>query len=124
MDEAGAAEGAANVETDRAIGSAARAAREREGFGAFNFVLSDGTTTYAHRFGRSMFLLERGPADAVVSRRASRDGTVLETPWSARRTAIFIASEHITDEPWQSVQDGALLRIDRSPAPHCRLLAT
>ena len=64
LDEVGATSSPASGETDRAIGAAARAARERPGFGAFNFLLSDGTTTYAHRFGRSMFLLERHPEDA------------------------------------------------------------
>ncbi len=122
LDEAGVSAHPASAETDRAIDAAARDARERDGFGAFNFVLSDGATTYAHRFGRSMFLLERGPHDAVRERRASRDGTVLETPWSPQRTAVFVASERITDEPWQSMDDGTLLRIERMPAPHWRLV--
>ncbi len=122
LDEAGVSAHPASAQTDRAIDAAARDARERDGFGAFNFVLSDGATTYAHRFGRSMFLLERGPHDAVRERRASRDGTVLETPWSPQRTAVFVASERITDEPWESMDDGTLLRIERMPAPHWRLV--
>ncbi len=122
LDDAGVTTTPASAETDRAIGDAARGARERPDFGAFNFVLSDGSTTYAHRFGRSMFLLERGPSDAVRERRASPDGTILETPWSQWRTAVFVASEHITDEPWQSLEDGTLIRIERLPSPHWRLL--
>ena len=124
LDEAGVTDHPACGATDRAIAGAAREAREHEGFGAFNFILSDGTTTYAHRFGRSMFLLERGPYDAVRQRRASRDGSVLETPWSSGRTAVFVASEHITDEPWQALDDGTLLRIERAPSPHWRLVLT
>jgi predicted glutamine amidotransferase len=120
LDEIGATGSLASPETDRAIGSAARAARERPDFGAFNFLLSDGSTTYAHRFGRSMFLLERGPGDAVVPSRTSRDGTTYETPWSDQRTAVFVASQHVTDEPWATVEDGTLLRIERSPTPHWR----
>lgn len=124
LDEAGVAECAAGTDTDRALGAVARAGRERPSFGAFNFLLSDGNTTYAHRFGRSMFLLERSPDDVVLASRTSRDGTVLETPWSSRRSAVFVASERITDEPWQSIEDGTLLRIERIPTPHWRLVAT
>jgi glutamine amidotransferase len=123
LDEAGAAHTRASTETDHAVGTAARLARDRNGFGAFNFILSDGVTMYAHRFGRTMHLLERGPHDAVRTKRTSRDGTVLETPWSQRRTAIFVASEKMTDEPWQHVEEGMLLRIDRLPVPHWRLVA-
>jgi predicted glutamine amidotransferase len=123
LDQAGVAGVSASDATDRALGNAARVAREHEGFGAFNFLLSDGATTYAHRFGRSMFLLDRGPRDEVRTRRTARDGTILETPWSPHRHAVFIASERITDEPWQDVEEGTLLRIDRAPAPHWRLVA-
>lgn len=124
LDEAGGANAGASPETDRALDRAVRSARARPHFGAFNFLLSDGTITYAHRYGRSMFLLERSPLDAVRPRRTSRDGTTYETPWSDQRAAIFVASEHVTDEPWASMEDGMLLRIDRSPAPHWRLVAS
>jgi glutamine amidotransferase len=123
LDEAGGAQAPPSAHTDRALGAATRAARERPDFGAFTFLLSDGWTTYAHRFGRSMFLLERGPEDAVRARRTSRDGTIVETPWSAERNAVFVASERITDEPWQNVEDGTLLRVERAPAPDWRLVA-
>jgi predicted glutamine amidotransferase len=123
LDEAGVTGAPASNATDRALGSAARAARELVGFGAFNFLLSDGATTYAHRFGRTMYLLDRGPRDEVRTRRTSQDGTVLETPWSQHRSAVFIASERMTDEPWQHVEEGTLLRVDRDPAPHWRLVA-
>jgi len=124
LDEAGVATSPAGDDTDRALGAIARAGRERPSFGAFNFLLSDGATTYAHRFGRSMFLLERHPEDTMVVSRTSRDGTVLETPWSPARSAVFVASERITDEPWQTIEDGTLLRIERSPSPTWRLVAT
>jgi predicted glutamine amidotransferase len=122
LDEAGIAGEPASQATDLALGAATRVAREHAGFGAFNFLLSDGTTTYAHRLGRSMYLLDRGPRDEVRTRRTSSDGTVLETPWSPHRQAVFIASERMTEEPWQQVEEGSLLRIDRGPAPHWRLL--
>lgn len=83
-----------------------RAAR----IGAFNFLLSDGQTTFAHRFGRSLFVLERGPSEPASERRDIGR-------WTARRQVVFIASEQITDEAWREVPDGTLLRIDREPTP-------
>jgi predicted glutamine amidotransferase len=123
FDEAGVTGAPASAATDRALSAATRQARERQGFGAFSFLLSDGATTYAHRFGRSLFLLERGPQDAVRVRRESSDGTVVETPWSKGRTALFVASEQITAEPWWPLEDGMLLRIERAPLPSWQLIA-
>ena len=73
--------------------------------GAFNFLLSDGQTTFAHRFGRSLFVLQRGGGASITTKRAPR------------REAVFIASERITEEPWREVADGTLLRIERTPTP-------
>jgi glutamine amidotransferase len=122
LDVAGVGHEPASDATDRAVAESARAARNSAGFGAFNFLLSDGATTYAHRFGRTMYLLDRGPCDEVRTRRTAPDGTVLETPWSSDRLAVFIASERMTSEPWQHVEESTLLRIDRLPAPHWRLV--
>ena len=124
LDEAGVAHEPAGPETDRVIGTAMRTAHQHEGLGAYSFLLSDGDAIYAHRLGRTMHLLERGPNDRLRVSRTSRDGTVVETPWSDGRAAIFVASEKITDEGWHPVDDGALLRIDRTPTPHWRLIAT
>jgi predicted glutamine amidotransferase len=85
--------------------------------GAFNFLLSDGKTTFAHRFGRSLFVLDRGPSDPVRESRPVAPGTTIVTRWTARRQAVLIASERITDEPWSEVPDGTLLRIERMPTP-------
>jgi predicted glutamine amidotransferase len=85
--------------------------------GAFNFLLSDGQTTFAHRFGRSLFVLERTPSDPVREVRPIDDAATITTKWTARRKAILIASERTTDEPWREVDDGTLLRIDRAPVP-------
>jgi glutamine amidotransferase len=123
LDEAGVTDTPASPRTDRVVGATAREGRERPDFGAFNFLLSDGVTTYAHRFGRTMYLLERSPLDEVRTRRTSRDGTVVETPWSQRRSAIIVASEQMTDEPWQQIEEGMLLRVERTPLPHWRLVA-
>lgn len=86
--------------------------------GAFNFLLSDGHTCFAHRFKRSLFVLERGPEDPVRSQRPVTDAATLVTRWTHRRRAVFVASEKITDEPWREVEEGTLLRIDREPEPH------
>lgn len=120
LDDAKLTEREAAAGTDEVIAGSARELRAREGFGAFNFLLSDGQTTYAHRFGRSLFVLERGPNDAVRRQRQSADGTVVETPWSARRHAFFVASERLTDEPWEEVDEGTLMRVDRRPLPALR----
>jgi glutamine amidotransferase len=85
--------------------------------GAFNFLLSDGATCFAHRTGRSLFLLERRPDDPVRERREVAPGAEITTKWTSRRHAVFVASERITDEPWREVPEGTLLRIDRLPLP-------
>lgn len=108
---------------DGALAQALREARERSGFGAFNFLLSDGDVTYAHRFGRTLFMLERGPHDEVRVKRTSQVGSIVHTPWSQRRQAIFVASEKMTDEPWEEILEGTLLRVDTAPLPRWRLLA-
>jgi len=123
LDAAGVTDADASRATDAAVRDAAAEARAHQGIGAFNFLLSNGTTMYAHRFGRTLCLLERSPHDEVRPSRRSQDGTVVETPWSQRRHAIFVASEHMTNEPWQTIDEGMLLRIDRTPVPHWRLVA-
>ena len=85
--------------------------------GAFNFLLSDGTTCFAHRFGRSLFVLERGPRDKVVPSREVAPGASILAKWTARRRAVLVASERITDEPWREIPDSTLLRVDRLPEP-------
>jgi glutamine amidotransferase len=122
LDDAGVSRAPASSETDRAVAAAAHAARARPGFGAFNFLLSDGTATYAHRFGRTMHVLERTPDDPLRLQRTSHDGTIVETPWSQHRTAIFVASERITDAPWHPVEEGMLLRVERLPTPSYRIV--
>ncbi|MET0591736.1 MAG: class II glutamine amidotransferase, partial [Polyangiaceae bacterium] len=93
----------------------------RPKIGAINFILSNGRTLYAHRSGRTLFLLERRPGDAVrIERSSTETGAVVETAWSPARQAVLIASERITDEPWHEIEEGTLLRIDRLPLPAIR----
>jgi predicted glutamine amidotransferase len=123
---------------DNAVREVAADLRSVEGLGAFNFVLSNGQVTYAHRFGRSLFVLTRGSEDPVRHVRISTPSgehealspqssvspleAILETPWSQRRRAVFVASEALTDEPWVELAEGTLLRIDRSALPDLREL--
>lgn len=123
LDEAGAADAPASPVTDAALLGAVRAVRARPGLGASNFLLSDGDTCYVHRAGRTLFLLERVPGDQVRRTRVSAEtGAIIETPWSAARHAILLASEQITHEPWQPVPEEALLRVDRRSTPVWRAL--
>jgi predicted glutamine amidotransferase len=123
LDVAGIADIAATPATDMAITEAVRRACANPDFGSVNFLLSDGLTMYAHRFGRTLFMLERAPGDEVRPSRRSRSGTTVVTPWSEQRTAFLVASEAMTDEPWRPVAEGELLRIDRRPEPRCRRVA-
>jgi glutamine amidotransferase len=122
LDEANAADVPASPVTDAAIAGAVRRVCANPRFGTLNFLLSDGVTMYAHRFGRTLFLLERAPRDEIMPSRRSRDGTLVVTPWTQRCRVVFVASEAMTDEPWREVEEGTLLRIDRLPAPTCRVL--
>lgn len=104
--------------TDAVVKSISEEARARPGFGAFNFFLSDGRVTYAHRFGRTLHVLYRGPQDEVRRERTDSEGMTVYTPWAAGQPALFIASEPLSDdEPWQEVAEGTLLRVARAPAP-------
>jgi predicted glutamine amidotransferase len=85
--------------------------------GSFNFIISDGRRVFAHRFGRSLYVLVRGPGDAVRHVREAQDGTVVVTPWTERKRAVLIASEALTDEPWEEVPDGSLLSTSRDELP-------
>lgn len=105
----------ARDEATRVISVATAELRARQA-GAFNFLLSDGGSCFVHRFGRSLFLLERTPHDPPRERR-DESGPAIVTPWRMRRHAVFVASERLTDEPWQEVPESTLLRIDRTPTP-------
>jgi glutamine amidotransferase len=110
--------------TDRALVAALGELVRRPTLGACTFLLSDGQKLYAHRSGRTLFLLERIPGDAVrASRESHETGAVVETGWSPARHAVLVASEKITDEPWQPIDEGTLLCVDRAPEPRFRELS-
>lgn len=108
---------------DAALADALGALVARAGVAA-NMLLCDGAVLYAHRFGRTLHTLRRQPGDAVRTERTSTETlATLETPWTARRSAVLIASERLSDEPWEEVPNGTLLRVDRSPLPLLRFVA-
>ncbi|MBX3259711.1 MAG: class II glutamine amidotransferase [Labilithrix sp.] len=119
LDEAGlarvGASASARAEATRVIALAAEELRARKA-GAFNFLLSDGASCFVHRFGRSLFLLERSPHDPPRARDAGAPGAP-PGPWTPRRHAVLVASERLTEEPWRELPEGSLLRIDRGPTP-------
>jgi predicted glutamine amidotransferase len=120
LDDAGLAAGASNGGARAVLLSAIREITARPGFGSANFILSDGESLYAYRQGRTLFMLERGPQDEVRSvRRSAETGAEVDTGWTARRTAVLVASERMTDEPWLVVEEGTLLLIRRKPVPTC-----
>jgi glutamine amidotransferase len=123
LDAAGISGAPASPETDSVLRRATRVLCSNSTVGAANFLLSDGTTMYAHRCGRTLFVLDRGPEDSVREVRRSRDGTILITPWPQHTQAVLVASEAMTDEPWQELEERDLLRIDRAPTPRWRRLA-
>jgi predicted glutamine amidotransferase len=91
--------------------------------GAANFLLSNGEDLYAFRMGRSLFQLERKPGDEVrPSRRSPETGAVIDTPWTPRRRAVLVASEALTDEPWQAMEEGTLLAVRRRPEPRASVV--
>ena len=89
LDEAGVTH--ASTACDDVLSTTLAECRAREGIGSFNFLLSDGASVYAHRFGRSLYVLERGD--------------------DRRAPAVFIASEAMTNEAWREVDSGTLLRV-------------
>lgn len=118
LDAEGCTGAPAGARTDEVVADATRACRERAGtpekdnpFGIFNFLLSNGDVCYAHRYGRTLHVLERSESSGDLVKRSA--GEVRCT----RRPAVFVASEAMTDERWRSVDEGALLRIDRAPLP-------
>jgi glutamine amidotransferase len=94
LDSAGIDEASPWSARDLAIAGAVDELAHRSCLGSYNFVLCDGETLYAQRRGRSMFLLERGEL--------------------GRETIALVASEAITDEPWQPMEEGSLVRCRRA----------
>jgi glutamine amidotransferase len=118
LDAAGLDEGSSSPAIGAVLAGFVRELAARPGVGACNFLLANDDGVYAYRQGRSLYALVRGPGDVVRVRRQSREtGAAIETPWTTRRTAVLIASERMTDEPWQEVAERTLLHVTRRPVP-------
>ncbi len=73
-----------------------------------NFLLSDGESLYAFRYGRSLFFLERDPA--LLSEYSEETKALIESKSLSKEKAILIASEKITKgEKWEEIKDNDLL---------------
>jgi glutamine amidotransferase len=109
------------ADLDDALADAIAAVVARPGESACNFLLSNGRTLYAHRYDRTLYTLARVPGDARLDARESHETHArLETAFGRHERAVLVASEQISEEPWEEVQNGTLLRIDggREPALH------
>ncbi len=120
LDAVGASTSADGVDRavlDEALARLTRECRARAGFGAANFILTDGEVLYAHRFGRTLHLLERVKPTPTVHAESRETGAALDMhargSSSRRRRAILVASEQMTPEPWIAIDDGTLVRVDR-----------
>lgn len=98
LDRAGVLDAPASARTDEALGEAIAQCLSQERFGAINFLLSDGETLYAHRWGRTMYVSDGG-------------GSAL------------VASEGFGEHPWREVPEKSFLRCDRGVSPTWRTLA-
>ena len=99
-------EGEGGVE--EGIGVAVEEAR-RSAKGALNFLLSDGEHLYAFRLGESLHRLRRGPGELSCS--SPETGALLRGKLLRGERAVLVCSERLTEERWEEVGEGSLLRI-------------
>lgn len=122
LDQAGLADRPAGSLTDRVLIHAVQELAARRSFGTWNFLLSNGDVLYAFRCGRELHMLVRDHPPVERVRPLDSTGIVVDAPALDSHRAVLIASEPITDEPWIPVENGKLLRIDRSFEPEPRVL--
>jgi glutamine amidotransferase len=114
LDDAGLTEEpTASLRVDGLLRSVMRKTVDRPGFGTINFLLSNGSTLYAHRFGKELFLLDRGRPGNCES--AGSLGCPVSGP--KQRQCVAVASEPITSERWEPLAQGTLVRIDLGEPP-------
>jgi glutamine amidotransferase len=102
LDESGLANAQWSHELDHVVAHAVASAAEAR-IGSLNFVLSNGFALYAARQGRSLYMLQRRPSEGGPD-------------------AFLVASEPVTHEMWQQLDDGVLLRCKRGVALDVRFL--
>jgi len=74
-------------DVERGVAAAVRVLHAMTNVGSANFLLSCGARLYGHRLGRSLYTLAR--------------------PWG-----VAVASERLTDEPWEEVPERGLVVVD------------
>ena len=73
-----------------------------------NFLLTDGKQMFATRWNNSLYFVQReGVRDCQVCQIAH----VEPNPQQTYR-AVVIASEPISDEPWQEIENGSVCHVD------------
>lgn len=110
LDDASRGDHPCDARTDAVIHDAITHARSRPTFGACNFLLSDGATLYAHRWGRTLHATVDDRGDGLCSMRTDADGVGV----------VMVASEPLHETGWREVPEGTLLRIDGGATPRCR----
>ena len=79
---------------------------------ALNFLLSDGEHLYAFRYGESLYKLRREPGELEeFSYTSSETGALLKSKLLRGERAFLVCSERLTEERWEEVEEGSLLRI-------------
>jgi glutamine amidotransferase len=97
-----------STDVETGVAQAVRELHRVRNVGAVSFLFSDGEHLFAHRWGRTLYLLLRSPEGEKTARRAR---------------SVTIASEKLTDEPWQEVAEGALLAIGVGERPVVRTVS-
>lgn len=100
LDEAGlsVSDASNRDEAGDVIAESTKELRSIADLGAYNYLMSDGNVLFAHRFGRTLHILNRD-------------------------CATLVASEALTDEPWEVVEEGTFVRIGGGLAPTTSILA-
>ena len=74
-----------------------------------NFLLTDGNEMFATRWNNSLYFVQReGVRDCQVCQMPH-----VESKPQQNYRAVVIASEPISDEPWQEIENGSVCHIDR-----------
>ncbi|MCM8789383.1 MAG: class II glutamine amidotransferase [Candidatus Omnitrophica bacterium] len=74
-----------------------------------NFILTDGKYLYGFRYGNKLNFLFREPS--LLNSTSKETGALIESKRLEGEKAVLIASERLTDEDWEELQNGELLII-------------
>jgi predicted glutamine amidotransferase len=80
-----------------------------------NFLLSDGKELFAFRYSQdsshTLFLLERSGDNKELDIKSQQTRLLLHSKDLAGEKVVIVCSERLTDENWQEVKNGTLIRI-------------